>query len=122
MPTPTPDRIRTVAVVGHSHDGKTPLCEALLHAAGATQRMGSTEQATSLFDFEPEEQRHSMSIGLSIAHCDWNDNLVNLIDAPRFLDFVGVAAVALAAADAAVLVVAATGIVPVGAEMAWEMI
>ena len=45
MPTPTPDRIRTVAVVGHSHDGKTTLCEALLHTAGATQRMGSTEQA-----------------------------------------------------------------------------
>ena len=45
MPTPTSDRIRTVAVVGHSHDGKTTLCEALLHTAGATQRMGSTEQA-----------------------------------------------------------------------------
>ena len=33
--------------------------------------MGSTEQATWLFDHEPEEQRHSMSIGLSVAHCDW---------------------------------------------------
>ena len=81
MPTPTPDRIRTVAVVGHSHDGKTTLCEALLHTAGATQRMGSTEQATSLFDHEPEEQRHSMSIGLSVAHCDWDGHRVNLIDA-----------------------------------------
>src|ERR1700719_621045 len=122
MPTPTPDRIRTVAVVGHSHDGKTTLCEALLHAAGATQRMGSTEQGTSLFDFEPEEQRHSMSIGLAIAHCDWNGYRVNLIDAPGFQDFAGEVVEALAVADAAVLVVAATGIVPVGAEMAWEMI
>jgi elongation factor G len=122
MPTPTPDRIRTVAVVGHSHDGKTTLCEALLHTAGATQRMGSTEQATSLFDHEPEEQRHSMSIGLSIAHCDWDGYRVNLIDAPGFQDFAGEVVEALAVADAAVLVVAATGIVPVGAEMAWEMI
>ncbi len=122
MSTPTPDRIRTVAVVGHSHDGKTTLCEALLHTAGATQRMGSTEQATSLFDFEPEEQRHSMSIGLSIAHCDWNGHRVNLIDAPGFQDFAGEVVEALAVADAAVLVVAATGTVPVGAEMAWEMI
>ena len=110
MPTPTPDRIRTVAVVGHSHDGKTTLCEALLHTAGATQRMGSTEQATSLFDFEPEEQRHSMSIGLSIAHCDWDGYRVNLIDAPGFQDFAGEVVEALAVADAAVLVVAATGI------------
>src|SRR5579862_9598658 len=122
MPTPTPDRIRTVAVVGHSHDGKTTLCEALLHTAGATQRMGSTEQGTSLFDHEPEEQRHSMSIGLSVAHCDWDGYRVNLIDAPGFQDFAGEVVEGLAVADAAVLVVAATGIVPVGAEMAWEMI
>src|SRR6202163_2212298 len=122
MPTPTPDRIRTVAVVGHSHDGKTTLCEALLHTAGATQRMGSTEQATSLFDHEPEEQRHSMSIGLSVAHCDWDGSRVNLIDAPGFQDFAGEVIEGLAVADAAVLVVAATGMVPVGAEMAWEMI
>src|SRR5580700_7916605 len=122
MPTPTPDRIRTVAVVGHSHDGKTTLCEALLHTAGATQRMGSTEQATSLFDYEPEEQRHSMSIGLSVAHCDWEGTRVNLIDAPGFQDFAGEVVEALAVAEAAVLVVAATGTVQVGAEMAWEMI
>ncbi len=122
MPTPTPDRIRTVAVVGHSHDGKTTLCEALLHTAGATQRMGSTEQATSLFDHEPEEQRRSMSIGLAIAHCDWNGHRVNLIDAPGFQDFAGEVVEALAVADAAVLVVGATGTVQVGAEMAWEMI
>ncbi len=122
MPTPTPDRIRTVAVVGHSHDGKTTLCEALLHTAGATQRMGSTEQATSLFDHEPEEQRRSMSIGLAVAHCDWNGHRVNLIDAPGFQDFAGEVVEALAVADAAVLVVGATGTVQVGAEMAWEMI
>jgi len=122
MPTPTPDRIRTVAVVGHSHDGKTTLCEALLHTAGATQRMGSTEQATSLFDHEPEEQRHSMSIGLAVAHCDWNGHRVNLVDAPGFQDFAGEVIEGLSIADAAVLVIGATGTVPVGAEMAWEMI
>ena len=84
--------------------------------------MGSTEQATSLFDHEPEEQRHSMSIGLSVAHCDWDGSRVNLIDAPGFQDFAGEVVEGLAVADAAILVVAATGIVPVGAEMAWEMI
>src|SRR5450631_491550 len=122
MPTPTPDRIRTVAVVGHSHDGKTTLCEALLHTAGATQRMGSTEQATSLFDHEPEEHRRSMSIGAAIAHLDWDGYRVNLIDAPGFQDFAGELAAALTAADAAVLVVGAGGSVPVGAELAWDMV
>jgi len=122
MPTPAPDRIRTVAVVGHSHDGKTTLCEALLHTAGATPRLGSTDQGTSILDFEPEEQRRSISISAAVAHCDWKDTQINLIDAPGFQDFAGEVACALAGADAAVLVLSANGSVPVGAELAWEMI
>ena len=118
----TPDRIRNVAVVGHSHDGKTTLAEALLHTAGATQRLGSTDQGTSILDAEPEEQRRSISIGAGVAHCDWDGTRVNLIDAPGFQDFAGEVAEALAAADGAVLVVSANGTVPVGAELAWEMV
>ncbi|MGH7686069.1 MAG: elongation factor G [Candidatus Dormibacteria bacterium] len=118
----TPDRIRNVAVVGHSHDGKTTLSEALLHTAGATQRLGSTDQGTSILDAEPEEQRRSISIGAGVAHCDWDGTRVNLIDAPGFQDFAGEVAEALAAADGAVLVVSANGTVPVGAELAWEMV
>jgi len=122
MATPAPDRIRTVAVVGHSHDGKTTLCEALLHTAGATPRLGSTDQGTSILDSEPEEQRRSISISAAVAHCDWKGTQVTLIDAPGFQDFAGEVACALAGADAAVLVVSANGTVPVGAELAWEMI
>jgi elongation factor G len=121
MPT-SPERIRSVAVVGHSHDGKTTLCEALLHTAGATQRLGSTDQGTSLFDYEPEEQRRSISITTAVAHCDWDGTRINVIDAPGFQDFAGEVVQALAGADAALLVVSATGTVPVGAELAWELI
>jgi elongation factor G len=122
---PTPDRIRCVAVLGHSHDGKTSVCEALLHTAGATQRLGSTDQGTSILDHEPEEQKRSISITSAIAHCDWNDVRINLIDTPGFQDFAGEVVQALAAADAAVLVVSAGSAgmeVPVGAELAWERI
>lgn len=119
---PTPDRIRTVAVLGHSHDGKTTLCEALLHTAGATPRLGSTDQGTSILDAEPEEQRRSISITAALAHCDWNGVRVNLIDTPGFPDFAGEVVQALAAADGVVLVMSATGSVPVGAELAWERI
>ena len=118
----SPDRIRNVAVVGHSHDGKTTLSEALLHTAGATQRLGSTDQGTSILDSEPEEQRRSISIGAALAHCDWDGSRINIIDAPGFQDFAGEVAEALAAADAAVLVVSANGTVPVGAELAWDMV
>jgi elongation factor G len=122
---PTPERIRCVAVLGHSHDGKTSLCEALLHTAGATQRLGSTDQGTSILDHEPEEQKRSISISAAVAHCDWMDVRVNLIDTPGFQDFGAEVSQALAASDAAILVVSAGSAgmeVPVGAELAWERI
>jgi elongation factor G len=122
---PTPDRIRCVAVLGHSHDGKTSLCEALLHTAGATQRLGSTDQGTSILDHEPEEQKRSISIASALAHCEWNGVRINLIDTPGFQDFSGEVSQALAAADAAILVISAGSAgmeVPVGAELAWERI
>ncbi len=122
MPAPSPDRIRSLAVVGHSHDGKTTLCEALIHVAGATARMGSTDQGTSVLDYEPEEQARSMSLGAAVAHCEWNGVSVNLVDCPGFQDFAGEVAQALAAVDGALLVVGASGSVPVGAELAWDML
>ena len=120
MSSISPDRIRTVAVIGHSHDGKTTLCEALLHAAGATQRLGSTDLGTSILDSEPEEQRRSISITSAFAHCDWDGHRVNLVDTPGTPDFGGEVVEALAASEAALICVAAGGTVPVGAEMAWE--
>ena len=63
-----------------------------------------------------------MSIGLSIAHCDWDGYRVNLIDAPGFQDWPGSSSRRSPVADAAVLWSAANGTVPVGAEIASEMI
>jgi elongation factor G len=122
MASTSPECTRNVAVLGHSHDGKTTLCEALLHTAGATPRLGSVDQRTSILDAEPEEQRRAISITSALAHLDWNGVRVNLIDTPGTPDFGGQVAEALAAADGAVVCVAATGTVPVGAELAWEQL
>ncbi|TME79625.1 MAG: hypothetical protein E6I43_14275, partial [Chloroflexi bacterium] len=50
-----PERIRNVALLGHSHDGKTSLAEAMLYAGGAVDRLGRPDAGTTTFDFEPEE-------------------------------------------------------------------
>ncbi|GAC1340680.1 MAG: elongation factor G [Candidatus Dormibacteria bacterium] len=119
---PAPQQLRSVVIVGHSHDGKTSLAEALLHTAGAIPRLGSTDAGSSLLDSEPEEQHRSMSIVAAVAHCDWDGHRINLIDAPGFQDFGGEMARGMAAADGALLVVSAGGSVPVGAELAWEQL
>ena len=49
----TPDKIRNVVLLGHSHDGKTSLAEAMIFASGGLARMGSPDQSTAAMDFEP---------------------------------------------------------------------
>jgi elongation factor G len=116
----SPDRIRNVALVGHSHDGKTMLAEAMLFAGGATERLGKPEAGTSILDFEPEEVKRKISISTGIAHLTWHDHKVNLLDTPGFLDFVGDVVGALHAAEGALLVVSAPGGRAVGTDLAWE--
>jgi elongation factor G len=113
-----------VAIVGHSHDGKTSLAESLLFAAGASPRLGSTDQGTALLDYEPEEQRRHISVQLGIACLRWNDLPLAILDTPGFQDFEGEVLEALSVADAAVMVVGANsgGQLPVGAESGWDLL
>ncbi len=113
-----------VAILGHSHDGKTTLAESLIFAAGASNRLGSTDQGTSLLDYEPEEQRRHISVQLGIACLRWKDAELALLDTPGFQDFEGEVLEALSVADAAVVVVGANagGNLPVGAESTWDLL
>ncbi|HEV1997110.1 MAG TPA: elongation factor G [Candidatus Dormibacteraeota bacterium] len=118
----TPQNIRNIAILGHSHDGKTSLAEALLHSAGAIPRLGGTDAGTATMDFEPEEQKHKISIGAGVAHLEWKDTKINLVDCPGFADFIGEAVGALRAVEAAMVVVGANSGVSVGTEAAWELL
>ena len=117
-----PEKIRNVALLGHSHDGKTSLAEAMLYAGGAVERLGKPDAGNTTFDFEPEEIKRKISIGTGIAHLTWRDHKVNLLDTPGFQDFVGDVTGALAAAEAALLVVSASSGVVVGTELGWEQV
>ena len=117
-----PERIRNVALLGHSHDGKTSLAEAMLYAAGVVDRLGRPDAGNTVFDFEPEEIKRKISIGTAIAHLPWKDHKVNLLDTPGFQDFAGDVVGALRAAEGAVLVVGASTGVVVGAELAWHQV
>src|SRR5207302_160993 len=117
-----PERIRNVALLGHSHDGKTSLAEAMLYAGGAVDRLGRPDAGNTTFDFEPEEIKRKISIGTAIAHVTWHDHKINLLDTPGFQDFAGDVYGALRAAESALLVVGAgTGVV-VGTELAWQQL
>ncbi|MEM7803241.1 MAG: GTP-binding protein, partial [Chloroflexota bacterium] len=114
--------IRNVAVVGHSGSGKTTLIERLLFQTGATSRMGSVVQGTTLMDFEEEEIRRQSSISTSVAWFERNGVKVNLLDTPGYLDFIGEVNTALDVCDGALVLVEALSGVEVGTEVAWRRI
>jgi elongation factor G len=120
MPKYGPEKIRNVAILGHSHEGKTTLVEAMLFATGALARLGSTDAGTAALDFEPEEQKRKISINLAVGHVENDGYKVNLLDTPGFFDFAGQVDSALAAAEGALVVVSAGGQLSVGTEVAWE--
>jgi elongation factor G len=114
------DKIRNVVLLGHSHDGKTMLAEAMLFASGTIPRMGAPDQATATMDFEPEEHRRKISIGLGVAFAEHNGYKINILDAPGFFDFAGQVLSGLRVAEGAVVVVGAGAQLAVGTEVAWE--
>ena len=121
MKTYPPERIRNVALVGHTGSGKTTLAEALLFRAGFIPRLGRVEDGTTVMDFDPEEHKRGSSLSLAIAPLEWDGHKINLIDTPGYADFLGDVHAALRVADLAVFVVSAVDGVEVQTENVWHL-
>ncbi len=112
--------IRNIAVIGHSGEGKTSVCEAILFNGKSTDRLGKVTDGNTVTDYDEQEIARKMSISLSLAYTMWEGVKINLLDVPGFYDFEGEENEALRAAGGALIVTSATGSVSVGAEKAIE--
>ncbi len=97
--------IRNIALAGHGASGKTSLADALLFAAGATERRGSVDDGTSISDVEDEEKKRHITIDCHLMHLESEGKQIHLIDTPGYPDFIGNALSALAAVENVVLTV-----------------
>jgi elongation factor G len=113
-------RIRNIGIVGQGGVGKTLLADALVLAAGATNRLGKVDDGSSLFDTEPEEIRRKTTITTSMHHCSWKKHEVTLADTPGYSVFQAETRAALTAMTGAVLVLSPHGEVKVELERAWN--
>ena len=121
MAADDPAKIRNVAIVGQGGMGKTLVADALLFAAGAVTRIGRTEDGSSAFDVEPEEQRRRSSITAGLHHCTWKKTEVNLIDTPGYAAFLHDSRNCLHAASGVVFVLGGGGgEIKVEAERLWK--
>jgi elongation factor G len=100
--------IRNIIILGHGGSGKTSLAEAILHKAGAVNRLGSVDEKTSVCDYYDEEKEHQHSIASAVVHAEHNGKLINIIDTPGYPDFIGPSIKALPAAETAIIVIGAS--------------
>ncbi|MHC4789990.1 MAG: elongation factor G [Planctomycetota bacterium] len=99
--------IRNIILLGHAGSGKTSLAEAILHKTGATSRLGSVDEKTSICDYYDEERQRQHSVQSAVVNAKHNGKLINIIDTPGYPDFLGPAITAIPAADTAAIVISA---------------
>src|SRR6476646_2660162 len=96
---------RVIALVGPAGAGKTSLDEAMLFAAGASDRLGSTANGSSIGDSSPESRQRGGSTELNLYHFDYLGDSFAILDCPGSVGFSADGARALAIADVAIVVV-----------------
>ena len=114
------DRLRNVALIGHSGEGKTTLAEAILFNCNAIDRQGKVEDGNTVSDYDKMEIEKGFSINTSVVPIIWKDNKINFIDTPGYFDFVEEVNAAMRASEAAVILVDAGAGVQIGTEHAWN--
>jgi elongation factor G len=118
---PEPAKIRNVAVVGHRGTGKTSLVEALLFQSGAVNRLGTVEAGTTVSDSDEDEHKRQLSISTSLAHTEWHERKLNLVDVPGDPSFQGELRTAARVVEGLVVTVSAVMGVEVGTNRAWKL-
>jgi elongation factor G len=96
---------RVIALVGPAGAGKTSLAEAMLFAAGTTDRLGSTANGSSVGDSSPESRSRGGSTELNLYNFEYLGEQFAILDSPGSIGFAADGARALAVADVAIVVV-----------------
>jgi elongation factor G len=99
--------IRNIVLLGHGGAGKTSLAEAILHKTGATSRLGTIDDGTTICDYHDEERQRKHSIVSAVVHTTHAGSTINIIDTPGYPDFIGPAIKAIPAAETALIVISA---------------
>ena len=114
------DKLRNIALVGHSGGGKTSLAEVMLYNAGITNRLGSVDAGNTVMDFEPEELKRTSSISTGFHQFPWKKHDISIMDTPGDVNFFTDTKFCMQAADSIVLVVDGVDGLKVQSEQAWQ--
>ena len=113
--------IKNLALLGHAGSGKTTVADAMIFAAGGTDRIGKTADGTTTMDYDAEEKKRGTSVITAVYPLEWQGKKINLLDAPGLFDFAAGVREALTAAESALIVLSGKSGLTVGAEQCFEL-
>lgn len=117
----TSDKIRNVAVIGHSSTGKTTLISAMVFCAKELNRLGKVDKGTAITDFDEESIERRITIATAVAHAHHQGCKLNLIDTPGYSIFTTEAVQGVKVAEAAFMMVSAVAGPEVQTEKLWKV-
>lgn len=103
------EKIRNIAVLGHSGSGKSNLMEAILYSCGKLSKISKPTDVAKI------------TSSLALNAVEWNDYKYNFIDTPGYFDFDGEVISALVAVASVIIVVDSTTSLQVGTDKALEL-
>lgn len=89
MPIRPASDFRNIVLCGGGGSGKTSIIERLLYTCGVTKRLGTVAEGNTVSDFTDEERAHKHSLRPAVVHFEYEQHLVNIIDTPGLIDFIG---------------------------------
>ena len=92
-------------ILAHADAGKTTCIESFFAHTGVIRKTGRVDHGDSVFDNDPKEREHGITIYSKEARIVWHDTAVNVIDTPGHVDFSGEMERVLSVLDLAVVLI-----------------
>jgi elongation factor G len=81
------EKCRNIGIMAHVDAGKTTTTERILFYTGKSHKIGEVHDGAATMDWMEQEQERGITITSAATTCEWDGNMINIIDTPGHVDF-----------------------------------